>query len=92
MPSNDFKHKNRTKHIAFKLGIPKEAVETILNLQSQYIKEKISEVEVDKGNLLSEEEFNEAFPIIKINPIGYLKPNYQKYKQINKNRDGQQSN
>ena len=85
MPANDFKHKNRVKHISYKLGIPKDAVETILSLKSEYIKKKISQVELDNSKLLSEEDFNDLFPVIKINPIGYLKPNYQKYKHIHKN-------
>lgn len=92
MPANDFKHKNRVKYISYKLGISKDAVETILNLQSDYIKKKIAKVELNNSVLLTEEEFNEKLPVFRIHPIGYLKPDYRKYKHINKNNKNIKTN
>ena len=83
MQSNkDPGHLRRVKKVAYKLNLPEEAIEETLKYMSEYIKEKISKVEVCEDILMTEEEFNKKLPIIKIPSMGYLKPSYHKYKVI----------
>lgn len=84
--NKDFKHKDRINKIAYKLGIPKDAINLIINHQADYIKKKISNFDVKSTDeILSEEEFNDKLPVIRLHPVGYLYPNYGKYKNIKNN-------
>lgn len=89
MSNKDFKHRKRVATIAHKTGVPKDAIEKILSIQGNYIKDKLTKVDIKNEPLLSEDEFNDKLPIIRIHPIGYLYPNYKKYQHINKKKDGQ---
>lgn len=83
MQSNkDPGHLRRVKKVAYKLNLPEEVIEETLRLTSEYIKDKISKVEVSEEVLMTEEEFKKQLPIIKIPSMGYLKPSYHKYKAI----------
>lgn len=85
MQSNkDIPHIERVKEVAYRLNIPEEVIELSLFYASEYIKKKIAESEIDKDILLSKEEFESKLPIISIPNLGYLKPNYYKYKQIHR--------
>lgn len=75
-------HIKRIKHVSYKLNIPEEVIELALHYTSEYIKNKIAEVELDKEVMISKEEFENRFPIIHIPYMGYLKPSYYKYKHI----------
>jgi hypothetical protein len=80
--ADDLCHKKRIAKVAYKLNIPEEVINLALTYTSEYIKEKISKVNLDPDVLISEEEFNERFPIINIPSLGWLKPNYMAYKKI----------
>lgn len=83
MQSNkDSSHIKRVKKVSYNLNLPEEVIELALFYTSEYIKEKISKVNVDHENLMSQEDFEKSLPIIKIPELGYLKPSYYKYKAI----------
>jgi hypothetical protein len=82
LSKNDPAHNKRLKQVSYKLNIPEDVIELALHYSSEYIKNKIAEPETDVENLISEEEFDKKYPIIKIPYLGYLKPNYFKYKAI----------
>lgn len=87
--SKDPGHIRRLKKVSYLTNVPEEIIEEALSLCSEYIKNKISQVDTDSirdKELLTEDEFNKLFPIIKFPSIGYLKPNYRKYKIIEKNK------
>lgn len=82
LSNKDKGHLRRVRKTAYKLNLPEEVVEQTLHYMSEYIKKKISEVDVCPDVMLTEEEFEKKLPIIKIPHMGYLKPSYYKYKQI----------
>jgi len=84
--NQDPAHIKRVKKTAYKLNLPEEVIELTLFYTSEYIKKKISSIEHDYDNMLTEEEFNKLFPIIKIPYLGYLRPHYWKYRAINSKR------
>ena len=96
MDSNkDPGHIKRIRQVSYKLNIPEEVIEDALFYTSEYIKNKIAKVEVDRTRLLSKEEFDEILPIIKIPSLGYLRPHYMKYKAMyeqKKKRDDKYKN
>lgn len=75
-------HLRRVRKVAYKLNLPEEVIEQTLNLMSEYIKEKISKVVVSKDIMMTQEEFEEKLPVIKIPHMGYMKPSYYKYKHV----------
>lgn len=87
MSSNrDFKHRERVNKIAYKLDVPKELINLVINHQADYIKNKISKFDIKSTEeLLSEEEFNNKLPVIRLHPVGYFYPNYKKYQHIKNN-------
>ncbi len=88
LSSQDRDHIARVKKVAYDLNIPEEVIELALSYTSEYIKKKISAIEIDKENIISEEEFNKRYPIIKLpGSVGYLKPSYRKYKYINSKKE-----
>jgi len=82
LSNKDPSHSKRIRQVSYKLNIPEEVVELALHYTSEYIKNKIASVEFNKDIMMSEDEFNSKFPIIKIPALGYLKPNYYVYKHV----------
>jgi len=83
MDSNkDPGHIKRIRQVSYKLNIPEEVIELALFYTSEYIKNKISKVEIDRTRLLSKEEFESLLPIVKVPALGYLRPHYLKYKAL----------
>lgn len=83
MDSNkDPGHIKRIRQVSYKLNIPEEVIELALFYTSEYIKSKIAKVDIDRTRLLSREEFEAILPIIKVPSLGYLRPNYGRYKAI----------
>ena len=84
---NNIQHDKRVSKIAFKLDIKETIVEETIDIMYDYIKNKLNSVELeDKSIILNEEEFNKKFPTIHIPSLGYILPNYRKYKHIMKNK------
>lgn len=83
---NNFHHTNRVEKISFKLDIPEQVIEETLDIMYEYIRMKLEAVDIDSSRILSEEEFDENFPIIAVPSLGFFKPNYRKYKHIMKNK------
>lgn len=85
MQSNkDPGHVKRLEEVSYRLNIPEEVIELALFYSSEYIKNKISEIDIDHDTLISKEEFESKLPIISIPGLGYLNPNYYKYKHIHR--------
>lgn len=86
LSNQDSDHIKRVKRVSYELNIPEEVIELSLNFMSEYIKSKISKVELIEN--LTEEEFDKVYPTIKMpGSIGYLRPSYKKYNHINKNKN-----
>lgn len=83
---SNFHHNARVEKMSFKLGIDEHVIEETLDIMYDYIRMKLDEVETDKTRVLTEEEFNDCFPVICIPSLGYIKPSYKKYKHIMKNK------
>lgn len=83
---SNIQHDKRVEKIAFKTNIKPEVVEETLGLMYGYIRDKFDGVDINKEEILSEEEFNKAFPIICIPSLGFFKPVYGKYINIMKNK------
>lgn len=87
LSNQDPGHLKRVKKVAYKLNMPEELIEEALHLTSEYIKNKIGDIDLPEDHNLSEEEFNQLFPTLKLFGLGYLKPSYRKYKHINKHKE-----
>jgi len=87
LSKEDQGHIKRVKKVAYKLNLPEELIEQALHYTSEYIKNKIGNIELPESHDLTEEEFNTLFPSIKVFTLGYLKPSYRKYKHINKHKN-----
>jgi hypothetical protein len=86
LSNQDPDHIKRVKRVSYELNIPEEVVEMSLSYMSEYIKNKISQIELVEN--LTEEDFDKLYPTIKMpGSIGYLRPSYQKYTHINKNKN-----
>lgn len=83
---NDIHHAKRVEYISHKLNIPEKQIEETLDIMYGYIKDKLESVDIDEDVLMDEMEFDKAFPTIHIPSLGYLKPNYRKYKHMMKNK------
>lgn len=84
---SNIQHDKRVAKLSHKLNIEETIIEETLEIMYSYIKDKVNKVSLeDESTLLSEEEFNMKFPIINIPSLGYLYPNYRKYKHIMKNK------
>lgn len=82
-------HEKRVAKISHKLDIPEHVIEETLDIMYQYIRDKLTAAEPeDKTKIMTEEEFNETFPIIAIPKLGYIAPSYDKYLYIMKNKYG----
>lgn len=82
LSNQDPSHLKRVKKVAYKLNLPEEVIELALYYTSEYIKKKASKPEINPHRLLTKEEFEKLMPIFLVPDIGYLKPNYWKYKAL----------
>ena len=83
---SNFHHNARVEKVSFKLNIPEDIVEETLDIMYEYIRGKLNSVQIDENVIMSEEEFNQSFPIMSIPSLGYIRPSYKKYKHIMKNK------
>ena len=83
---SNFHHNKRVEKTAFKTGMEEHIVEEVLDIMYDYIRLKLESVKIDEDNVMTEEEFNEKFPVIAIPSLGYIRPSYRKYKHIMKNK------
>lgn len=83
---SNFHHNARVEKVSFKLNIQEHIVEETLDIMYDYIRSKLEAVDIDETVIMTEEEFNKAFPVISIPSLGYIRPSYKKYKHIMKNK------
>lgn len=82
----NYHHKKRIKHMSYKLNLKEEIIEEALDIMYDYIRLKLESVDIDKDRIMTEEEFNEKFPVIAIPKLGYIRPSYRKYRHIMKHK------
>jgi len=83
---NNIYHDKRVEKLSHKLDIPEHVIEESLDLMYGYVKSKIEAVEVVEDVLMTEEEFNEKFPVVHIPSLGYFVPSFKKYSHQIKNK------
>lgn len=84
LSDKDPMHIKRLEKVSYRTGVPPKAIEMSLKLISEYIKNKMSSIELPDD--LTEEEFNKLMPIIKLYGLGAFVPSYGKYKHIQKSK------
>lgn len=91
LTSNDPLYKKRINQLKYELNIDKGIIEKVLQLNFEYIRNKLI-VEIPEDKLLTKEEFENIMPVIKVPTLGYFKGNYYKYKRIFENRQKKLNN
>lgn len=83
----DFAHEKRIAEVAFKTNLKPSQVEEIIELLYEYISIKLNNVKLENpSRVLTEEEFYDIFKIFTIPKLGYLTPNYRRYRHMMKNK------
>lgn len=81
-------HRKRVSKIAHEQALEEAVVEEVLDLMYSYIRKKYSEITADRDRLMDKEEFDRTFPSFRIPKLGYFRPSYRRYLNINKKKNG----
>lgn len=86
LTSNDPLHKKRVNQLKYELNMDKGVIEKVLQLNFEYIRNKLTIPDIPEDKLLTKEEFEKIMPVIKVPTVGYFVGNYYKYKKIYNNK------